>query len=268
MKKFLLSSLLLILVLSGLNFSKGEAASVVFSDVPTSHGFYQEISYLLDKGVVSASKIYGVNERVTRAEVAVMVSKSVGLDGTKRATKFKDVPTDHNASGYINSAVKAGIISGYSDGTFRPDELVDRGQMAIFLARAFNLSVESPTGFKDMSPSVASYSSVKKIIQARITTGFSDHTFRPAEKLTKGQISAFLARAMQGGQPTQPTTPAIPKPEPQPDLSSGTYVIPDAPTTFANCTAMRVYYPYGVRLGHPAYAEKHDRDNDGWACEK
>lgn len=61
--------------------------------------------------------------------------------------------------------------------------------------------------------------------------------------------------------------PEPPKP-PKPDLSSGTYVIPGAPTTFQNCTAMRQYYPYGVRSSHPAYASKHDRDKDGWACER
>lgn len=66
--------------------------------------------------------------------------------------------------------------------------------------------------------------------------------------------------------PTPKPTPA-PAPKPQPDLSSGLYVIPGAPTSFANCTEMRKYYPYGVRSGHPAYASKHDRDKDGWACE-
>ncbi|MDN4607902.1 excalibur calcium-binding domain-containing protein [Sporosarcina highlanderae] len=30
---------------------------------------------------------------------------------------------------------------------------------------------------------------------------------------------------------------------------------------------MRAYYPYGVKIGHPAYAKKHDRDGYGWACE-
>ena len=44
-------------------------------------------------------------------------------------------------------------------------------------------------------------------------------------------------------------------------------VIPEAPTNFQNCTAMREWYPSGVPEGHPAFASRHDRDNDGWACE-
>lgn len=62
-----------------------------------------------------------------------------------------------------------------------------------------------------------------------------------------------------------------PKPEPKPeepgDVNSGDYVVPGAPTSFANCTALRSVYPSGVKSWHPAYASKHDRDGDGWACE-
>jgi hypothetical protein len=193
-KKYLIVLFTFILLFSTTNQSKVSAAG--FTDVPYSHGFYKEIMYLLEKGVISRSTKLGVNQKVTREEVAVMVSKAVGLDGTKTSTKFKDIPSTMTSSGYINSAVKAGIIQGYSDGTFRPKEIVNRGQMAIFLARAFNLTVESKAVYKDMSPSMASYSAVKKIVAAQITTGYSNKTFKPNDSLTKGQISAFIARAM------------------------------------------------------------------------
>lgn len=42
---------------------------------------------------------------------------------------------------------------------------------------------------------------------------------------------------------------------------------PAAVESFKNCTAMRAVYPSGVGKDHPAYASKHDRDKDGWACE-
>lgn len=173
-----------------------QVSAVGFTDVPASHGFYQEIMFLLDKGVVNSVTKFGVNDKVTREEVAIMVSKAIGLNGAKTATKFKDVPATSNASGYINSAVKAGVLSGYTDGTFRPKQYVNRGQMAIFLANAFKLQTESSSNFKDVKPSMASFSAIKKIVQAKITTGYSDKTFRPNDTLTRGQISAFLARAM------------------------------------------------------------------------
>ena len=194
MKKIVTILLAFLLVFSFL--PKQDASAATFTDVTASHGFYGEIMFLLERGVISESTKFGVNDNVTREEVAVMVSKSIGLEGGKTKTPFKDVPSTLASSGYIKSAVDAGVLSGYTDGTFRPKEIVNRGQMAIFLAKAFKLSTESNNNFKDMSSSMASYSHVKKIVQANITTGYSDNTFRPNDTLTRGQISAFLARAM------------------------------------------------------------------------
>lgn len=42
----------------------------------------------------------------------------------------------------------------------------------------------------------------------------------------------------------------------------------DVYESYQNCTALRAVYPSGVGQDHPAYAPKHDRDNDGWACER
>lgn len=52
-----------------------------------------------------------------------------------------------------------------------------------------------------------------------------------------------------------------------PSVEAGLEVVKGAPSSFKNCTALKQYYPNGVMKGHPAYASKHDRDKDGWACE-
>ena len=64
-----------------------------------------------------------------------------------------------------------------------------------------------------------------------------------------------------------PEKPVTETPKPTVDVKSGTYVIPGAPTSFKNCTAMHEYYPSGVSSSHPAYAAARDGDKDGWACE-
>ncbi|MCG3087273.1 S-layer homology domain-containing protein [Sporosarcina cyprini] len=86
---------------------------------------------MLEQGVIGPGSKYGVNDIVTREEVAVMVSKAVGLDGTQRNTKFPDVPKSHNSSGYISSAVEVGIINGYRDGTFKLNDKVTRGHFCV-----------------------------------------------------------------------------------------------------------------------------------------
>lgn len=172
------------------------ADSIQFSDVPESHSNYEDIMYLLEMEIIAPTKTYGVNDIVTREEVAVMIAKSVGLSGTQRPTKFSDVPEHNPNSGYIQSAVEQGIIKGYDDGTFKPDAKVTRGHMATFIARAFNLPSGNQT-FKDVPKNSTAYEAVQQLVAAGITNGYDDGTFRPSNRLTKGHISAFLTRAHQ-----------------------------------------------------------------------
>ena len=197
MKKYLLSLLAFVLVLSMTLPATNTQAAQVFTDVPPKHSNYNDIAFLLDKGIISANKkTYGVKDIVTREEVAVMVAKAVGLDGTQRATKFKDVPKSYANSGYIQSAVEAGIINGYEDGTFKPTTKVTRGHMAAFIARAFDLPTGTKT-FKDVKKGHTAYDAVSQLAAANITTGYEDGTFKPANNLTRAHISAFLARAVK-----------------------------------------------------------------------
>lgn len=179
-------------------------AKQVFSDVPVTHSNYADIMYLLEKNVIEESSKYGVTDIVTREEVAVMVAKAVGLDGaTPTDTKFSDVTKSNKNSGYIQAAVNVGIVNGYSDNTFKPNQKVTRGHMAAFIARAFELPNGNKT-FKDVPTNHTAYEAVKKLAAANITTGYNDGTFKPENSLTRAHISAFLARAMKfaNGEPT------------------------------------------------------------------
>ncbi len=116
--------------------------------------------------------------------------------GNNELLHFEDVGQSNFASGYIQSAMEAKIISGYTDGTFKPGKVVTRGEMAIFLARAFDLTVKAETSFKDVSPSMAASDSILEILAEGITGGYTDGTYRPNQDVTRDQFSAFLARAL------------------------------------------------------------------------
>ncbi len=68
-------------------------------------------------------------KQVTRAEFAKIAVMALGYTDAQvklynGATKFKDIPADHWASGYINLAIDKGVIKGYPDGTFKPNNNV------------------------------------------------------------------------------------------------------------------------------------------------
>lgn len=176
--------------------SKTDANIQLFIDVPTSHANYSNIMYLLENLIIEPAGRFGENDIVSREEVVVMVSKAVRLDGTPRQTKFTDVPASNPDSGFIQSAVEAGIVNGITVTTFEPSAKVTRGQMARFIARAFDLP-NGTTTFKDVKSNHYAYESVKKLVAANIASGYPDGTFKPNENLTRAGASALLARAMR-----------------------------------------------------------------------
>lgn len=176
-----------------------KSSSVTFKDVSSNYRFYQEVLYLTDKEIITGFKdgTFKPDQVVTRAQAAIMLGRALGLDGASRNTRFKDVPSNVTGSGYIASAVEKGIIQGFQDGSFRPDESVTRGQMAIFLDRSFDLENGNNNRFKDIGPSMKAYQSVLNVAVSGIADGYTDGTYRPDQPVTRGQFSAFLARTLE-----------------------------------------------------------------------
>ncbi len=191
------ASLVTVMMVVGL-LTPFSAFAKSFSDVPTTHTFFDEITYLSDQEIINGFNdgTFAPSKPVTRAAAAAMIGRALGLDGEQRVTTFQDVGISNFASGYIQSAVEAKIISGYTDGTYKPGKVVTRGEMAIFLARAFDLTVKAETSFKDVSRSMAASDSILEILAEGITGGYTDGTYRPNQDVTRDQFSAFLARAL------------------------------------------------------------------------
>jgi Leucine-rich repeat (LRR) protein len=172
---------------------------ITFPDVSSDHRFFKEISYLTGELVITGfpDGSFRPNATVTRAQAAIMIGRALKLDGEQRDTIFTDAGASLKASGYIAAATERGIITGFPDETFRPDAPVTRGQMAIFLARAFELTEEARVAFSDVSSRSSSYEYIKKILADRITSGYPDGTFRPDQNLIRADFSAFMARALE-----------------------------------------------------------------------
>lgn len=169
-----------------------------YSDVKGTQWFSEHIGYLANKEQINGydDGSFKPYQEITRAEAAVLIGRAKSLDGALRKTTFSDVSDKSFAAGYIQSAVDAGIISGYKDGTFKPDAKVTRGEMAILLAKAFKLSptTSNNSNFVDISPSMAAYPYILPIIDAKVTVGYGDNTFKPYNKITRSEFAAFLAR--------------------------------------------------------------------------
>lgn len=107
---------------------------------------------------------------------------------------LKDVERNPHGESIV-AVVADGIATGYPDATFKPNKPVSRAQMATFLTRALDLAAEAPSGFGDVAGNPHA-EAVAAIVEAGITAGYADGTFKPNRAVTRAQLAAFLTRAL------------------------------------------------------------------------
>ncbi|HEY9557469.1 MAG TPA: S-layer homology domain-containing protein, partial [Acidimicrobiales bacterium] len=132
---------------------------------------------------------------VTRGQMATFLARALDLAPVASGT-FSDVAGTAHA-GNINAVAAAGIAGGYSDGTYRPNEPVSRGQMATFIARALELAPVSEGGFSDVAGTTHA-ENINAVAAAGIAGGYSDGTYRPGTEVNRGQMATFIVRGFLG----------------------------------------------------------------------
>ncbi|MEM8704895.1 MAG: S-layer homology domain-containing protein [Actinomycetota bacterium] len=106
--------------------------------------------------------------------------------------------------GSIEAIREAGITNGCGGTRFCPNDYVTRGQMAAFLDRALDLpDATTPSGFTDTTGTF--FDNIERLRAAGITNGCSATTFCPGTYVTRGQMAAFLDRALDLPDATTPS---------------------------------------------------------------
>lgn len=129
----------------------------------------------------------------------VLASTAVVEDDTPEPpceSGFVDVGPDHLFCADIAWAAGESIVTGYADGTYRPTLPTTRGELAAMLHR-FAGSPPVPTGaptFSDVGPGHTFATAISWAASNGITLGYEDGSFRPAERVTRQEVAAFLHR--------------------------------------------------------------------------
>jgi hypothetical protein len=127
--------------------------------------------------------------------------------------QFRDVSQDHTFYGVVRCLACRGIISGYSDGTFRPNNLVTRGQLAKIVSNAASFS-EDPGSqiFQDVAPDHTFYEWINRLTNRGYMSGYNCGSpgepcvnnrpyFRPFANATRAQTSKIVANAARYNDP-------------------------------------------------------------------
>ncbi|MFA9428753.1 S-layer homology domain-containing protein [Egicoccus sp. AB-alg2] len=149
----------------------------------------------------SATK-FSPGRTVTRAQLASFVARTIEHSGGQLPApddhRFADVSPRHEHANAIHALARAGVISGYEDGTFRPQAPVTRGQMARMLVQAH----EHCTGQRLPAPKRdwffddhgAHETPVNQAVEAGWAAGTGDGRFRPSASLQRGHLALFVTR--------------------------------------------------------------------------
>ena len=167
-----------------------------YNDVDADADYAGAVELLSALDIIKGDDLGNFNpdNTITRAEFAAIVCRAKGLEnaaeGAKGATSFKDVAADHWASGYINLATQNGIINGYGDGNFGPEDKVTYEQAVKMLVCAL--------GFEPMAANKGGYPTGYLVVanQYKITAGVKSSVEAPRKTVAQLVYNALTTPMM------------------------------------------------------------------------
>ncbi len=170
---------------------------VHFLDVQDrSASYYTPVYWAADKKITANTQYFEPNEPVTRAQFVTFLWRLAGKPEAQAGGRsFSDVRESMSSYQAIMWASGKGIIAGYNDGSFRPNETVLRRQVAVMLWRFAGKPKTSVqvSPFRDVKRSDSMFRAVMWGSDSGIIKG-SNGRFRPASKCTRAQVVTFLYR--------------------------------------------------------------------------
>ncbi|PGX55584.1 S-layer protein [Bacillus anthracis] len=185
-----------------------------FKDVPENHWSYKAIMDLKEKNIVAGygNGMFGFGDNITRGQVARLIYAYLKpADELNAQNPFTDIE-GHMFEKEILALNKAGIMNGFGNGEFGPDNILTREQLAVVLTKAFNFKATSTTTFKDVDKNYWATNAISALQENKITTGTGDNKFEPQSLVTREQYALFLYNAINKSEKEHESKPtAIPQ---------------------------------------------------------
>lgn len=188
-----------------------------FTDVANGYVFCEAIDWMVGRGITTgfANSTFGPQQAINRDAMAAFLFRFAGEPTTPASTKcgpsvvgsgpFTDVAPTYVFCRAIEWMKQAGITNGYPDGSFKPQQPINRDAMSAFLFRfagqptspastSCGAGAATPGPFTDVSKTYQFCRAIEWMKQVGITTGFPDGSFKPQLPINRDAIAAFLFR--------------------------------------------------------------------------
>lgn len=175
-----------------------------FDDLPK-HWGQKDIEYLVARGAIplNTTHQFQPDAYITRAEFVMFLVKALGIQRYRPSVaSYDDVEYNSDYYEYIETALRAGLVSGISHDKFAPGQHLTREEAAVILARAGNMkTLKDPDIIKLLSKfsdekniSTWARNQLAAAVKGKVLNGLADNTFRPQGKTTRAEAAAMIVR--------------------------------------------------------------------------
>ncbi len=188
--------------IAGLDDTDKEDTEIVipFTDLADYSWAARMICELANAGVVSGKTetLYAPGDNVTRAEYASLLVRAMKLSANGAGKEFTDVAANDWFYKSVQTASALGIVSGYEDGSFRPNASITREEMAVMTQRAAEaagrtLPAQVAVSFTDADQiSGFAKDAVNALAGAQIINGMGDGNFAPQATANRAQAAVII----------------------------------------------------------------------------
>ena len=141
---------------------------------------------------------FAPDKQITRGEAAAIFARLLADKaeaGKVYTSTFKDVPADLWSANSIGLMQSLGLLGGYEDGTFRPEQPITRAELIALVCR-FKAAAPGVPVFNDVPSTHWAYNDINAAAAQGWTGGYEDGSFRPGQPITRAEVVSILCRVL------------------------------------------------------------------------
>ena len=173
-----------------------------FADIDEKAWYYPAVRYVGENSLMTGAEnsyTFAPNANLSRAMLAQILYNKEGKPAVTKGSGFGDVSTGAWYEDAVTWASEKGIVSGYEDGRFAPNDPVTREQLVVMLWRYFDSpSAEGLLAFTDVG-AIRGYAqeAMTWAVREQIISGYEDYSLRPADTANRVQVAQILKSCME-----------------------------------------------------------------------
>lgn len=155
------------------------------------------------------------DQSVTRGEFTAMAMRSLGISPKSSSLPYQDVSVTDWYGPIIAEASAQGLITGYKDQSFRPNQAITRAEATVILSKAWLLAGKKLPGAEDIATALQgikdqanvkawAQSSMATAVHLKLMQGYEDGTIRPASQITRAEVATLLRKMLLQSNLIQP----------------------------------------------------------------